>query len=323
MDGKLWCMAQTVTIRQCCRSASRSPTLSVAEYSRAVPWHATCDACSVASPALPAQNKSGYRRSPNGMQNSRSRGARSFLKTAPVADATCDPAPNSTQARQERLAAPSSGHQAGCSSTAHERSCKRSEAWQPVQPRTEQQRLVQTLPTANVSQQQSKVHDREDSARQESWHANRRRPGETVIVDALLTEVRACSSRWRGAPKLLWLPRPPCLKSQALGHHTSASTLTLTLYRGGFSTANHVVGKRALYGSTLSKRNWHVQVKSLKQQIADRKHRELLLELRSLELERERDSMRALWEAEKERQTTMHKAMADALGAMGLQQHLS
>ena len=66
-----------------------------------------------------------------------------------------------------------------------------------------------------------------------------------------------------------------------------------------------------------------MQVKSLKQQIADRKHRELLLELRSLELERERDSMRALWEAEKERQTTMHKAMADALGAMGLQQHLS
>jgi hypothetical protein len=61
-----------------------------------------------------------------------------------------------------------------------------------------------------------------------------------------------------------------------------------------------------------------VQVKRLRKQLADRKQRETILELQASELERERDSLHALWLSERERHALVQKAMMSSVTAAGL-----
>jgi hypothetical protein len=60
-----------------------------------------------------------------------------------------------------------------------------------------------------------------------------------------------------------------------------------------------------------------VQIQSLKKQLAQHKEREVLLEQRAMELERERDCIQALWEAEKGRHGLAQKAMMSTLASAG------
>lgn len=280
-----------------------------------MPWHATCDACSAASPAVPPMNAPSPRQSAANFEASGSRNATSSRRSAPLADSTSRRVEHGDRAFREQLAAPSVVARSGaCSSTAHERSCRRSELREERTLPSEARRFAQTLPAAPTAEG-PKLHEREDSARNEGWHAGGRRPGEAVIVDALLTEVRVQS--------LLLGFTHACCPRLAL---SQCHLVTCEGQRPCWQNAPHTwtcgLGGASARRRVMCKSWTREQVKSLKQQIAEQKHRELLLELRSLELERERDSMRALWEAEKDRQTTMHKAMASAMGAMGLQQQL-
>lgn len=60
-----------------------------------------------------------------------------------------------------------------------------------------------------------------------------------------------------------------------------------------------------------------VQVVALKKEVLERKARERLLEQRNRHLERERDCIQALWEAEKSRHNLMQKAMFATLASAG------
>lgn len=58
-------------------------------------------------------------------------------------------------------------------------------------------------------------------------------------------------------------------------------------------------------------------MQALKNEVWQRKDRERLLEQRSRHLERERDCMQALWEAERSKHELMQKAMLSTLESAG------
>jgi tRNA uridine 5-carbamoylmethylation protein Kti12 len=60
-----------------------------------------------------------------------------------------------------------------------------------------------------------------------------------------------------------------------------------------------------------------VQVKRLKKQLTDRKHRVMSLERHASELEHERDSLHALWVSEKEKHAFVQKAMMRTVTSAG------